>query len=962
MDRSPLAGRIRPARLIRTGFVPGDLSGDIRIMRRLPVFFAVLASAAPAFAGEKVLYQPVPDWVKPAPAVDTAKLGEDAPVLLVLDNQQKLEGGQVWTYMETATRAANAQLLGPIGQVQLPWHPTQGDLIVHTLEIIRGKERIDLIKGGDPFTILRREQQMDQRMLDGMLTATLPVAGLSVGDVLHMAVSVTRRDPTLKGDLHTSAPLIADPVRVQFARARLVWPETSDVRWRAYSDGVAQAPVNAGGWRELVVTMPLAKQPEVPSDAPLRFQHLPILEATTFADWAAVSKVMAPLYATDGLIAPDSPLAAEVATIAKASADPTTRAAMALRLVQDKVRYLLLGMDTGNYVPQTPQQTWSTRYGDCKAKTLMLLAMLRALGIEAEPVLASIKAGGLVESRLPGVAAFDHVLVRATIGDETLWLDGTMLGTRQPDLRDPPPFATVLPVRAEGAALVDIPGKASARPGLAVTIDLDERAGLNLPAPFTATLVIRGGLAEQIKGGLAQASKEDTDGFVQAMFKDYLDAPAVATRAISFDAEAATATITASGIAYPNWTTENRRLRTPVDRTIKGMEFKPDRARTAWSAIPVKTGDPSHVSVTTRIRLPAGGAGFTIDGDGALAGRFAGTDVSRTVTQADGVVTIVEAARTDGSEIAATAIPAERQRLAQAQARLPRLAAPADYPAPWRIASEGLRTKAFAPILALYAKRIADAPEERDRLTDRAWFLERIRDRRGAIADLDKAIAMAPDADTYLRRAALHYRLGDSAKALADAEAALKLEPGSKEAVSTLADLKSQAGDGPGALALVQERIDQGGKEVSDFLSSKAEFQARTGASAEALTTIDDAIAEKPGDPGLLNSRCWIKGLSNTALDTALKDCTRAIELSESNSAALDSRALVYFRMGRMEDALADLQAALDGEPDIAGSLFLRGVIRRKQGDAPASEADLAAARFIDPQIDRTYARFGIKP
>ncbi|WP_438895209.1 hypothetical protein, partial [Bacillus cereus group sp. BC312] len=76
-------------------------------------------------------------------------------------------------------------------------------------------------------------------------------------------------------------------------------------------------------------------------------------------------------------------------------------------------------------MPQSPQKTWDARYGDCKAKTLLLLAMLHAMGIEAEPVLAGVRLGELVPERIPSAAAFDHVLVRATIGSESLWLDGT---------------------------------------------------------------------------------------------------------------------------------------------------------------------------------------------------------------------------------------------------------------------------------------------------------------------------------------------------------------------------------------------------------------------------------------------------------------------------------------------------------------------------------------------------------
>src|SRR3546814_18600193 len=94
-------------------------------------------------------------------------------------------------------------------------------------------------------------------------------------------------------------------------------------------------------------------------------------------------------------------------------------------LVQNEIRYLYRGMENGNYVPQAPEATWSLRYGDCKAKTLLLLAMLDQLGIEARPALVSSAFGDLLRDRLPTLGAFDHVIVEAKIAGTAMWLDGT---------------------------------------------------------------------------------------------------------------------------------------------------------------------------------------------------------------------------------------------------------------------------------------------------------------------------------------------------------------------------------------------------------------------------------------------------------------------------------------------------------------------------------------------------------
>lgn len=935
-------------------------------MRRLALVALFGSTSWAAHAADKVLYQPVPAWVKPAPAIDPGAVTADSPVLLLLDSQQRLEGGEVWQYTDTATRIATTEMLGQAGTVNLQWQPAAGDLIVHRAEIIRGPERIDLLKAGAAggkggFDVLRREQQLEQRQLDGMLTATMAVEGLRVGDILHVVASITRKDAVLKGQVQGFQVLTAAPLKIGYARARLLWPVADAVKWRVYMDAPKPAETTAAGYREISLPLPLAKQPDLPNDVPARFRKLNVLEASSFPDWAGVSGVMAPLYATDGLIAPGSPLATELERIKAADSDPLKRTAAALQLVQEQVRYLFNGMDQGNYRPQSPTQTWALRYGDCKAKTLMLLALLHGLGISAEPVLASSKLGDLLPSRLPTPGAFDHILVKAEVGGDTLWLDGTDAGARLADLHDAPNFGWVLPVRPTGASLVAVPLRPHARPDIEAAIDLDESAGVGMPAPVTAAVTVRGRLAQMLQAAQAQASKDDIKAMAVRMTDSILGSATIVDRKLGFDPVAGTATVTVTGVAYPDWTRTDQRYRTTIDRTVADIKFEPDRTRTAWAALPVTTGDSAYYRALTRIHLPDGGKGYALDGDQTLARPLAGAAITRTVRNEGGVVTLEDRTVVTGAEIPAAEIAATRAAVAAAKNRLLSIVAPADLPSHYARVEATKRAGGFAKIAALYDRGVADAPDEASSFTNRAWFWEQIYDRPKAIADIGRAIAITPAADSYTWRARLYQESGDRDKALADLLAAQKLDPAADGTVEQLAMLRADRGEKDAALDLVQQRIDAGGKSKAAMIAMKADVLARTGDKDGAITAIDQAVAASPGNPQLLNSRCWIKGTLNVALDSALKDCTRSIELSDSTVAALDSRAMVFFRMNRMEDALADLAAALDTAPDQAASLYMRGVILSRQGKAQG-KADLAAARMIRPRIDDDYRRYGIAP
>jgi tetratricopeptide (TPR) repeat protein len=614
-------------------------------------------------------------------------------------------------------------------------------------------------------------------------------------------------------------------------------------------------------------------------------------------------------------------------------------------------------------VPQTPAETWSLRYGDCKAKTLMLLALLHELGVEAEPVLASLQLGGLVEKRLPSAAAFDHVLVRATANGETLWLDGTGSGTRIGDLKDVPALGHVLPVRA-GAALVALTPKAMARPEYAAEVELDHKAGVNLPALFKAKVVVRGGAVSMLKAMAGKGNKAEIEQMVEGLVSanTSLENISVAGHKISFDAAEATATVEANGVAYSSWSRENQRWGHRLDPFAASLSFSADRARAAWRAIPVNTGAPSNKSLTVRIKLPGNGEGFALDGAPALNEQIGPLALTRKAALANGWATADLRMTENGGEVAAADIAELRKRAAQVKARQLRVLAPAGAASRYGDVEAARGAKALAPLMAVFDARIAANPKDAQAYVERAWFREQVFERQQAVADLGRAIAIEPTSDRLLSRAELHFALGNAKAAAADAEEALALDSASSQAVVALATYKAEAGDRAGGLALLDEQIEVGGKESAPFISAKAELQAEGGDKEGALATLDEAVTNRPGDPGLLNTRCWIKGTLDVFVDTAVKDCTKAIELSDDPVLALDSRAMAYFRMNRTEDALADLEAALALQPDYPESLFLRGVLRKQAGNEAAAAADLAAATALSPRIGKQYAAYGITP
>ena len=925
--------------------------------------------AVPAFAADKVLVGPTPAWVAPAPAIDTAKPGA---ILPHFDEQVRIDGDRVTIYLETSRQLTSPEQLAQAGTLSYNWQPAHGDITFHRVEILRGGKTIDTLDGGKGFSVLQREAGLERSIVDGSLTAVKHIEGLQVGDVLHVTLSITERDSALGGNVQDGLVLLPSPMKLGFGRARLVWPTARAITVKPLMPGVTVVshPLD-DTWSEVVVPLPVAKLAEMPKNAPARFKPVSLLEFTSFSDWASVAKVMAPHYQVKGSIPAGSDLAAKVDAIAARSADPVQRMADALELVQDDVRYQLIAMGNGNYVPQRPMDTWTKRYGDCKAKTVLLLAILDRLGIAAEPVLANIERGDAIVQMAPAALAFDHVFVRAHVGSEQFWLDGTMLGSRLADIRDVPRYGYVLPVVEANSSLIALPTRAHARPDLDADLAWDMTAGPHFPSPYHLTLRYAGpfGVGQKVEQG--PEYDEKLTGFAEKAAKTWTGSDAIGKAHADYDAKTAVWTLTVDGVGYPQWNFRDGQYTLAITPDLK-VAYDAPRDRASWRAIPALIDQPwtAHSHVVTR--LPDGGKAIALTGSEPDTLDLPAASWQRMVALQGGELVDDIISRETGAEIPADKISATGKTIDTAMGKTAHLTLPRTYPQRWDDAARMRTSPALVAVRAIYDQRItekadavkagAEKSDEAGRLADRGWFEERLLNWAAADADYTRAIAIDATAARYLSRADLRARRSDHPGALADARAAYDLEQGNHDARDKLAEELAEAGKVDEAIDILPADPDVTTDDGLNQTLERASVLELGNHHDDALALLDTALDKRGSSAGLRNARCWYQGLRNMALDTALADCNKAIELASDPATYLDSRAMVHFRAGRFELARADYEAALASSPEMSSSLFMSGIVAAKLGDKARSAMLLRAARAVNPDIDHFYLQYGIKP
>ncbi len=368
----------------------------------------------------------VSDWIEavniPEVPAERFKSISDGILYKLVDTQIKWQPDGYIYYNRYVFQITERSGLEEASKISQKFDPNDTELAFNFIKVTRDGESVDRLPEAE-ITVLRQEDELDIDILTGDVTALVVLQDIKVGDTIDYAVSGRVKLKLWPGEFF-DAMQRGWSVPVGESRYRLIWPADKTLHIKTFL--TTEQPEISELDDQKIYSWVLTNPDPIPTEEgiPSWEYGWPVISLTSMNDWADIQKWAEPHYDVDQALPDD--FEKQIKQIKKNWRKPKDRMTEALRLVQNNIRYVGIEIGLGSHVPRTPAEVVRRGYGDCKDKSVLLVAVLKKLGIKSWPALVHNSSGLGLMDELPSPYAFNHAIVKVKIKDDIFWLDPTL--------------------------------------------------------------------------------------------------------------------------------------------------------------------------------------------------------------------------------------------------------------------------------------------------------------------------------------------------------------------------------------------------------------------------------------------------------------------------------------------------------------------------------------------------------
>lgn len=379
-----------------------------------------------SFATDKVQVSAAPHWVLPVKAdlnkAPIAKNISSGYFLELIDQQVNL--GNNTRYVRFIRNIVNETGVQNASEVSVSFDPQYQEVVFHTVNLIRSGKLVSKLNSAE-IKVVQEETDATDFLYNGLKRAFVTLKDVHKNDRIEVAYSITGFNPVFQNKYSDKVYFCSSTAITNYFQTIIV-PVNRTINVRSYNKAPAPLVEIHGDKRIYHWSNPFTQVWESQPGVPSWFDSYPYIMVTEYDSWKDVVN-----WGTAILNNYHYPMPvrlqnkiAEWRKIAKGDKDHF--AILALRYVQDQIRYLGLEMGANTHQPHSPAEVFEHSYGDCKDKSLLLVTILQQERIPAYVALLNTVKKETMAETAPSTVEFNHAIVAIERSSGYIYVDPTV--------------------------------------------------------------------------------------------------------------------------------------------------------------------------------------------------------------------------------------------------------------------------------------------------------------------------------------------------------------------------------------------------------------------------------------------------------------------------------------------------------------------------------------------------------
>jgi len=328
--------------------------------------------------------------------------------------------GREKRHVHIRIKLLNRKGIQEFGEVVIPFSTEFEKLkVLHAFTLLPSGIRIN--PDSKAYNIVSPPFVKDAPIYSDLKYQTISMPALCPGAIIDYAYEKTIK-PYMKGDFWSSN-LFQQYYPVKRAVYQLEFPACRFLKIK--KKNLTALPVIKEKNGRKIYTWELEDLPAIDKehDAPPLEEIAARVSVSSISSWDKVASWYTEL--SREAMQPDEAIRKEARRLTAGLNSPWQKVEAIYNYVAINIRYVGVEFGINGYKPHPAAQTFRLKYGDCKDHSTLLISMLKAVGIDAYPVLIPTSSVSPLDADLPTPAVFNHEIVAVHLNGKFVFLDST---------------------------------------------------------------------------------------------------------------------------------------------------------------------------------------------------------------------------------------------------------------------------------------------------------------------------------------------------------------------------------------------------------------------------------------------------------------------------------------------------------------------------------------------------------